>query len=221
MLAVIGQLLPLALAVALSTVPITAVLTILLSPGSRAGLPFMLGFLVGNIIVTTAFSLGLRAVPRPASKNTQVEFAIFELVLGAALIAYAVVVFARRRTSGPRDELPRWLRAVGNIRPGPAAGLGVLLTIRPKSLLLGAAAGLAIGPAHLSPGEFVVCIIVFIVIGTCTVTVPVIITLSRPATARRPLRAAERWIAHNSRTVTILVALVIGTVLIGNGLTRF
>lgn len=221
MLAVIGQLLPLALAVALSTVPITAVLTILLSPQSRAGLPYMLGFVIGNIIVTTAFSFGLRAVPARASVGAQVGLAVFEVVLGLAIIAYAIVIFARRHLATPTDEMPRWLRAVGKLRPWPAAGLGLLLTVRPKSLLLTAAAGVVIGPASLTATEFVIAILIFVILGTPTVTVPVILALARPTSARRPLRAAERWIARNSRTVTVLVALVIGTVLFGNGLTRF
>jgi Sap, sulfolipid-1-addressing protein len=221
MLAVIGQLLPLALAVALSTVPITAVLTILLSPQSRAGLPYMLAFVIGNIIVTAAFSLGLRAVPVRAAVGAQVGLAVFEVILGAAIIAYAIVIFARRHLSTRSEEIPRWLRAVGKLRAWPAAGLGLLLTVRPKSLLLTAAAGVAIGPAQLSASEFVIAVLVFVILGTSTVTVPVILALARPTSARRPLRAAERWIAHNSRTVTVLVALVIGTVLVGNGLTRF
>jgi hypothetical protein len=221
MLAVIGQLLPIALAVALSTVPITAVITILLSQQSRAALPFMLCFFAGTFVVTSLFSLGLRAVPLRTTRGAEVWFAVFEVIIGLAIVTYAIVIFARRHLSTAPEEMPRWLRAVGKLRPWQAAGLGLILSVRPKSLLLTAAAGLVIGPARLSTSEFVVAILVFVILGTSTVTVPVILALARPAAARRPLRAAERWITRNSRTVTVIVALVIGKVLVGNGLTRF
>ena len=221
MLAVIGQLLPLALAVALSTVPITAVITILLSQQSRAALPFMLCFFVGTLLVTALFSLGLRAAPLRTTRGAEDWFAAIEVIIGAAIVTYAIVIFARRHLSVAPEEMPRWLRAVGKLRPWQAAGLGLILSVRPKSLLLTAAAGLVIGPARLSTTEFVVAILVFVILGTSTVTVPVILALARPTAARRPLQAAERWITHNSRTVTVIVALVIGTVLVGNGLTRF
>ncbi|HEY2643553.1 MAG TPA: GAP family protein [Galbitalea sp.] len=221
MLAVIGQLLPIALAVALSTVPITAVITILLSQQSRAALPFMLCFVAGTLIVTGLFSLGLRAVPLRTTRGAEVWFAVFEVIIGVAIVTYAIVLFARRHLSTAPEEMPRWLRAVGKLRPWQAAGLGLVLSVRPKSLLLTAAAGLVIGPARLSTSDFVIAIVVFVILGTSTVTVPVVLALARPTAARRPLRAAERWITRNSRTVTVIVALVIGTVLVGNGLTRF
>ncbi len=220
MLAVIGQLLPITLAVALSTVPITAVLTILLSPGSGAALPFAIGLVLGILLVTGALALGLRSVPANGSRTATVGFAIAELAVGAALVVYACILFARRRRVKPIDELPGWLRAVGRIRPLPAFGLGVLLAIRPKSLLLSATAGLIIGPAELGVTGFVLILVGYAVLGGSTVALPAILTLARPEKMRGPLGAAEHWSARNSRTVTTLVSLVIGTAVFGAGLAN-
>lgn len=217
---VVGQLLPIALAIALSTVPLTAVLTILLSPRPAVALPFLIGLLLGMLIVTGAFALGLRAAPLAAGSAQQAALAIGEIVLGSALVVYGIVLFARRRKVPPIEDLPRWLKAVGRIRAAPAFGLGLILTVRPKALLLSAAAGIVIGSASFSPTEFVVVLLLFVVVGGSTVAVPVIFTLARPKEARRPLGAAERWIAENSRTMTTLIAVIVGVVVLGVGLTN-
>jgi hypothetical protein len=220
MLAVIGQLLPLALAVALSTVPIAAVLTILLSPRKNAAIPFLIGVLLGMFLVTGAFALGLRFVPDVSVSGKGLGLAIAEMVVGAALIAYAVVLFVRRKRTVQSEELPRWLKIVGNIRAAPALGLGLVLAVRPKALLLSAAAGIVLGPAHLSVTAFVVVLVLFVAVGGSTVLVPVVFALARPEQAERPLAAAVHWITRNSRIVAILVVLIIGTVILGAGLAN-
>jgi hypothetical protein len=249
MLSVVGQILPLALAVALSSVPITATLTILLSPaGSGSALAFMIGWLVGLFGVVAIFAFALRAVPPPdEAPSAQPAIGIAEIVIGVGLVGYAVVRFIQRRPARlaqlaasegsdagtpealdpgvpdpdlPDPELPRWLRAVGTLKPWPALGLGIILNLRPKALLLAIAAGLIIGPSGLGAGETTIVLLIFLVLGGSTVAVPVILSLARPALMQRPLRAAESWIVRNSGTVTLIVMLIVGTVVLGDGLTR-
>jgi hypothetical protein len=235
MLGVVGQLLPLALAVALSSVPITATLTILLSPaGSGSALAFMIGWLLGMFGVLALFAFALRAVPPPdEAPQAQPAVGVAEIVVGIGLLTYVVVLFVRRRPARlaavesaeldavPADpELPRWLRAVGTLKPWPALGLGIVLNLRPKALLLAIAVGLIVGPSGLGVAQTTIVLLIFIVLGGSSVGVPVVLSLARPRLMQRPLRAAERWIVRNSSTVTLIVVLLVGTVILGDGLTR-
>ena len=62
----IGHILPFAVAVALSSVPIMATIFILLSPNrSRSSLPFLIGWVLGIAVVVTLCTLGAQAIPSP------------------------------------------------------------------------------------------------------------------------------------------------------------
>jgi hypothetical protein len=239
-LAVIGQLLPIALAVALSTVPITATITILLSPkASGSALLFLIGWVAGLIVVTVAFSLGARAAPDDRPIGATPLLAWVEVILGAGLAIVGVVSLVRRSTrlratsaaggetadSDAVDETdadaPRWLRLVETIKPVPALGLALAFNVRPKALLLAAAAGLVIGSSSIGFAQHAISLAIYVVLAGSSVIVPIVLWLVRPNAMRRPLRAAEAWVIRNSSTVSVIVAIVVGTFVLGNGLTRF
>lgn len=222
MLGVIGQLLPLAVAVALSSVPILAVLVLLLA-AVRPWVPtlFVVGYVAGLIAITSLFAIFLHAIPGTTSVGPQPVVGVLEILVGAALLVYAVIEVRRHPQATERDTPPRWMVALGRMRSLPALGLGFALNLRPKSVLLAVAAGLAIGPAQLPLPEDIVVIAIYVLIGGSTVGGPALFALVRPDTARPALAATERWLLRNDTTVAIIVATVIGTVIIGNGLSRF
>jgi len=241
-LGVIGQLLPIALAVALSTVPITATITILLSPkASGSALLFLIGWIAGLIIVTVAFSLGARAAPDDRPLGATPLLAWVEVIVGAGLVVVGVVSLVRRSTglratsaavvatradaatggSAEADARPRWLRVVETIKPIPALGLALAFNVRPKALLLAAAAGLVIGSSPIGLAQHTIALAIYVVLAGSSVIAPIVLWLVRPNAMRRPLRAAESWVIRNSSTVSVIVAVVVGTFVLGNGLTRF
>lgn len=225
MLPVVGQILPLALALAMSSVPLMATVTILMSPqATRSSGWFLIGWLLGMFAIAAVFSFGLHAVSFESRSTQDVTIGIAELVVGVGLIVYAIWRFARRRgfraSPGANKATPRWLRAVASIRPLGAFGLALALNIRPKSLLLAAAAGLAVGPSGLPPTQIAIVLVIFVVVGSSTVGVPIVMALANPERTRRMLRSAGDWTRRNSRIVTLVVMIVIGTVIFGNGLGR-
>src|SRR3954451_20960628 len=217
MVEVIGALLPLMLAVALSSVPVMVTVTILLAPRSRTpALLFLVGSLVGMFAVTGLLAFTAQSIPASAVRRDQDAVGGVEIVLGLALIVDAVVQFFGSRRSPARTELPKLRRSVGSIRTVPALGLGLLLNLRPKALLLATSAAAILGTSRLSPTETVVVLLVYVAVGGSTVTAPVVLTLANPDRMRRPLEATNAWLVRNSRTVTITVALIVGMLLIGN-----
>jgi hypothetical protein len=219
MVSVIGELLPLMLAVALSSVPIMVTLTILLGPrsGSRA-LAFLIGWLLGIVLVTALFTIGFQALPAGSSWRNRSAVAAGEIVVGSALLAYGILLLVRKPAEQARTELPKWFRAAETMNPAASFGLALLLNIRPKALLLATAAALIIGSRPLSTSATIAVLLIYAVIGGSTVSVPIVLALARPEMMRRPLAATERWLAKNSRTVTLLVLVFVGVVVLGNGM---
>ena len=103
--------------------------------------------------------------------------------------------------------------------PSKALALGLLLSAEvPKNMLLALSAGVIVGEAGLSVGEASVVIVVFTAIATSTVAVPVVAHLVAPARMRGPLERLREWLVENNVTIMVLVLLLIGVVMIGNGI---
>jgi threonine/homoserine/homoserine lactone efflux protein len=111
------------------------------------------------------------------------------------------------------------MSAIDSMTAGRSLVLGfVLSALNPKNLLMGIAAGLAIGSGRLSVGEDVVVIAVFTIIAASTVAIPVIGYLAASARLAGPLEALRTWLVHNNATVMAILLLVIGVVVIGKGI---
>jgi hypothetical protein len=209
---VLVRLLPIALGMALSTVPITATLLILLSPRRRvSSLPFLIGWLIGLTAVAIAFAEGALALPISPRRRKDTALAIAELVVGAGLIVVAVVAWLRR--ARPREPRP-WLKRLESVGPLPAFGLAFLLTLRPKSLLLSAAAGLVLADQHLRPSEVAIAIGFYVVVSSCTIAVPIVWTMIAPDRMEHRLRAWQSWMTTNGPVITSAVVALIGVAMI-------
>ncbi|MFB2598564.1 GAP family protein [Herbiconiux sp. P17] len=216
----LGRLLPLAVALAISSVPILVTVLILLSPNSRrSAFPFLVGFVVGVAVVFTGCIALAQAIPAPVVRHPQQALGIALIVIGAALVALAVISGVR----GMHAEavgVPRWMNLVSEFGPLRSIGLGLLLCFRPKSLLLCAAAGLTVRSDRLSLGELAVLVGVFTLIATSTVIAPIVVAAASPQHAQGWLTAMRHWIEKNSATVTTVILLIIGVVIVGDGITR-
>jgi threonine/homoserine/homoserine lactone efflux protein len=218
---VIGQLLPLAVGVAISPVPIIATILMLLAPkATGASVGFLLGWVAGIVVATTvvvviAATAGLEA----GSTSPSATASWIKIVLGILLLLVAVRQWRGRPRPGEDATLPAWMAAIDSFTFPKAAGLGVLLAaVNPKNLLLCIAAGTTIGGAAIGNTERVVAVAVFTVLATCSVSVPVIGYLVARERMARPLDELRVWLeAHNAAVMSALL-LVIGAVLVGKGI---
>jgi hypothetical protein len=220
MWAALGHVLPIAVAVALSSVPIMATILILLSPNkSRSSLTFLIGWILGIAVVVVAFTLLAHVIPSGPPRKSQAAIGISLIVIGLALVVFAIIVW-RRGAGKPSSGIPKWLSAVGSLGPWSALGLAFVLNLRPKAILLAAAAGLSLRGDDLTVGETAIVIGVYTVISASAVAIPIIASLVAPEKTGRWLVRARAWIAENNRIVSILILIMIGVVIIGNGLTH-
>jgi threonine/homoserine/homoserine lactone efflux protein len=136
---VIGEILGYAVGIAVSPVPIAAVILMLFAAKARVtGPAFMIGWALGIATVATVVTLlpGLRADSGDPSNTT----GIIKGVLGLLLLFVAVKSWFAR--PGPDDEpnMPKWMGGIDSMGAGTAFGFAFLLSgVNPKNLALAAA----------------------------------------------------------------------------------
>jgi hypothetical protein len=221
MLQAIGHVLPLALAVAISSVPIMATILILLSPKrAQSAVPFMVGWILGIAMVVSICTAFAQLIPTSRStRRPETVIGVAEMLVGLALIVIAIIAWRRARRN-PATAMPKWLNAVGSFGPWPSFGIAFALNVRPKGLLLAIAAGLAIRAEDLSVGDSAIVIAIYTLVGCSTVAVPIIVTLAAPERMQPHLVSAKEWITRNNAVITAIILVVIGVVIIGTGLGR-
>ena len=214
----VGDTLPLAIGVAISPVPVIAVILMLLSPRAPGtGVGFLAGWVVGVAVVVTVVSLLVGPATSDSSGPSAVV-SVLKVVLGVVALALAWREWRGRPRPGHPTGLPSWMSAIQSMTPVRATGLGALLAaVNPKNLTLCLAAGASIGGAGLNGGEDAVVVAVFVVVASSTVAVPVIGYVAAGDRATRPLDDLRDWLTDNNATVMTVLLLVIGAVILGQG----
>jgi hypothetical protein len=216
----IGEILPLAIGVALSPIPIIAVILMLFSKNARStSLGFLIGWFLGVAVVTTIVIL----VADPAQQATGGEAsplsAIVHILLGLLLLFLAYRNWKQRPAPGQQVEMPKWMSSIDSMTAGKALGLGALLSgVNPKNLALILGAGVAIAAAGLDSTQTIVALIVFITIACASVAAPVIVYLVMGDKATPTLNSWKAWLTHNNATVMMIILLLFGIKLLADGL---
>lgn len=217
--AVIGDLLPLAVAVAVSPIPIIAVILMLLTPragGTSTGL--LVGWVGGIVVATAIFVLVAGVADRGGGGPSRAE-SWLKLGLGVLLVGLAVKEWRAQPESDAEPAMPKWLSSVDRFTPVEAAGLGALLSaVNPKNLLVCVAAGATVGSAGLPLGQTVASVAVFTVIAASTVALPVVAYAVGRRRMAKPLESLRGWLTVHNQAVMAVLLLVIGVMLIGKAL---
>jgi threonine/homoserine/homoserine lactone efflux protein len=219
---VIGDILPVALGVAISPVPVIAVILMLLAPRARsASVGFMVGWVVGVTVVVMVVTLLVQPSGSSDPSDPSTVAGVLLLLLGAAAILLGVLQWLARPKPGEEPSLPAWMAAIDSMTVGRAFGLGILLSAaNPKNLTLCLAGGATIGGADLSPTDTVVVLVVFVAIASSSVVAPVLAYLLAHDRMQEPLDNMRRWLTANNATVMSVLLLVIGAAILGKGLDR-
>jgi threonine/homoserine/homoserine lactone efflux protein len=220
---VIADVLPYAVGIAISPVPVIAAILMLLSPKARGtGVGFLVGWVVGIAAAVTLFTLLSSLIPKPAPDSSQPVAGTIKILLGLALLLLAVRQWRSRPALGEEPTLPAWMGAIDSMTTVRGLALGfVLAAVNPKNLLLAAGAGVAIGADGRGAGAAAGAIAVFTLIAALSVAVPVVAYLVASQRMRGPLQSLRAWLVRNNTAVMAVLLLVIGVVLLRDGITSF
>ena len=173
----IGGSLALAVGIALSPIPIIAVVLMLTSHKARVNGPaFVLGWLLG-LGVVGAIVLVL-AGPAGASKSGSPAAWVgwLKIALGVLLLVVAARQFRSRPRDGEQAHMPTWMATIDSTSPVAALGLAALLSgANPKNLLLGAGGAASIAQTGIPGGQQALAYLVFALVASLGVATPVII----------------------------------------------
>ncbi len=218
--AAVGDILPSAIGVAISPVPIIAVILMLFGPNARStGAAFAIGWVlallvVGGIVLAVADAGDVSSEQGPSDA----AFAV-KLVLGLLFLLLAARQWRSRPKEGEKPEMPGWMNAIDQVTPVRAFGLAALLAgVNPKNLGLTLAAGSTISQAGLSGAESWLALLVFVALASASVGAPVVYYLMAGSAAERTLDAMKTWLTANNATVMFVLLLVLGVKLIGDGM---
>ena len=216
----ISAILGFGVGVAVSPVPIIAVILMLFSERARVNGPiFLLGWVVALAVVSGVAYAVADGGDASTSTTSADTIAWGKLVFGLLFLVLAARTWRHRPAPGAEAELPGWMAGIDAFTPVKALGLGVLLSgVNPKNLMLAIAAGTALATLGLPTGQAVGSLAVFVVLGSLTIAAPVGYYLLGGQKAADSLTELKGWLSvHNGAVMTVLF-VVLGVDLIAKAL---
>lgn len=214
---VIGQILGFAVGVAISPVPVIAVILMLFSKSATKN---SVSFAVGWIVGLSAVGLIVLAVGATVSDSSESDAAgVVKLLIGLLFVALAVKQWKGRPADGETAQMPGWMNSIDSFTAGKSLGFGFLMAaVNPKNLGLTMAAAATIGAAGLDTGNELATLVVYVLIASVTIVLPVGAYLILGDRADAPLMTAKQWLIDNNNTVMAVLFVVLGFKLIGDAL---
>jgi threonine/homoserine/homoserine lactone efflux protein len=217
----IGQVLSFGVGVALSPVPIIAVVLMLGTPRARVNGPaFLLGWIVGLAVVGTIvlFAAGGAGANEDNEPATWADW--IKIALGVLLLLVAFKQWRDRPRAGEQARMPQWMRTIDRFTPARSVAIAAALSgINPKNLLLTVGAAAAIAQTGADTAEQAVALAVFVLIGTLGPGVPVALYFVLGERAGHILDELKAWMSANNAAIMAVLCLVIGAKLIGDGVS--
>ena len=146
----ISEVLPFAIGVAISPLPIIAVILVLFSaPAKVNGPAFLAGWLVGVAAVSiVAYVVADAGDASDSTSSTSDSVYWIKLGLGVLFVVLAVKNWRADHAATEPPPQPRWMASIDSLTPVKAAGLALVLSaVNPKNLALSLAAGAGAGAA--------------------------------------------------------------------------
>ena len=217
----IGQVLSFAVGVAVSPVPIIAVVLMLATPRGRVNGPaFVAGWVLGLTVVGTVVLVAAGGAGATENEEPATWVGVLKLVLGLLLLLVALRQWRGRPPAGTEAKLPKWMATIDRFPPGRAFGIAVALSaVNPKNLLLTVGAAAAIAQTGAETGEQAVALAVFVVVGTLGPGAPVALYFALGDRATRLLDELKQWMGAHNAAIMAVMCLVIGAKLVGDGIS--
>ena len=219
----LGDILPLAVVVAIFPVPIIAVVLVLGSDrGTAKGLAFVLAWCVGLTAVggVVLVFAGVADASDEGEPATWVN--VLLLGLGLLLLVAAVRQWRGRPSGGEEARTPGWMRTIDEFTIAKAGGAGFALSaLNPKNLLLTVAAAAEIAEVGLSGGRQVALLLAFVLVASAGVLTPLVFALAFGDRSRELLEGLRAWMARYNAVIMGLLFLLIGAKLIGDAVSGF
>jgi threonine/homoserine/homoserine lactone efflux protein len=219
----IGQMLPSAVGVAVSPLPIVAVVLMLVTPRGRVNGPaFVAGWCLGLAILGAIVLSVAGGADSTSSSGPATWVSVVLLIVGLLLLALAVRQWRTRPAAGEDPPPPKWMGAIDTFTPVKSLGAGALFSsLNPKNLLLAVAGAAEIADTGISAGSEAVAWAIFVVIASLGVAAPVVLYFALGTRSQEILENLKTWLAHNNATIMSVLFLIIGFKVVGEAISGF
>ena len=216
----IGDILPLAMGVALSPIPIIAVILMMVSRKGKVNGPlFVLGWFVGVVLLSTLVILFASGHDYSEGSGPSLIVSLVRLLFGLLLLYVAFRSWKGRPKPGEHAEMPKWMQALDQFSPIKAFGLGAgLATINAKNLPTTIAAATILAQEGLAAAQTVIVVIIFAIIATLGVGAPVLVAQLGGEKAQSILDDWKLWLSDHNAAIMFVLFLMLGLIMLGKGL---
>ncbi|MFF4755431.1 GAP family protein [Streptomyces sp. NPDC002514] len=217
----VGDVLGLAAGVAVSPLPIVAIILILATPRGRLGGPlFALGWLLGLALLGAIMLAVGSTGGTSTTKHPATWVGALKLALGLLLTLFGTRQWRRRPRDPSQAQLPKWMATLDRFTPVKILGLGLLLSAANlKNAPLTIAAGTSISAAGLPVPQQIGTLAVFVVIASLGVLAPLVVYLVMGERAKTILGNWRDWAAQHNVAVMAVLFFVLGLKLLGDGIS--
>jgi threonine/homoserine/homoserine lactone efflux protein len=143
------------------------------------------------------------------------------VLAGAAMIGLAARKWHERRRREGDPELPKWMSSLTSMVPGRAFVLGLTLAaVNPKNLVLAVSAAGSITDVGADGGDAVLGGLLFVAIGASAIVGMLVIRIVGGDRASAALMGVERFMLANNDVIMMVVLLLLGASVLGDGLAH-
>jgi len=207
-----------AVGIAISPIPVTAVMMILTSTQARTNAPaFLLGWFLGILLVGFVVFL-LPGIETARGQPTALS-GLIRIILGVALLFLCVRQWWQRTAPDEPVKGPKVLARLDQMTVIQSSISGFLFSsANPKNLFLSAVGAATVDASMLVPGEQLIALLVFSAIASLTIAVPVAGYFLARHSAEAIFGTCKDWLIRHNANMIIVLLLVFGALLIGQGM---
>jgi hypothetical protein len=211
------NMLPYALGIMISPVPIITGILILFSSRARSnGVSYLLGWAVGigiPAIVVLALALSQPGdLQAPPSRMTS----ILRIAVGLLFMALALRNWRQRKKPDDPEQKPMLLQLVDSVTPVKAWLIGFLFAdvTNPKNMALTMAGCLEISSSGASPAVLGLMLLLFVAIASAGVAAPLFLYLLGGESSKHIVAIWKQWLVLHKKTVmsALFILFVLGMV---------
>jgi len=217
MVTAVAAALPVAVALALAALPIVLVVVSLASK-RPAGVAraFLAGWLIGVFLVGALVILLSDLLVLPSGNPTWLSYV--KIALGLLLLVLAGQKWLSRPRAGQDPETQGFMAKAETMTAGRAFALALALaSLNPKNLVLVVTGATVIADATPTPVQQLVALAVFALVGSIGIASPVVLRAALGTRSAEVLASTDRWMTRYSTVIVVVVLVVLGVLVIANG----
>jgi hypothetical protein len=221
MIEVLFEIIPYAVGIAISPVPIiTVILSLFSTRAAWNGPAFLLGWALGILVVCIPVLIYTDGAKVTTVADPSRMASVIRVILGSLLLIAAVRRWLKRSKSPEEIKVPKWLMMIEVISPVKVLLVGFFFAVltNPKNFALTVAGSLPIANSLLPVPMKSVLVTAFILVSSLGIATPVSLYFMAGESAKRILNNWKTWLVANNSAVMAIMFLIFGIIIFSEGM---